>query len=70
MCKLKSIKARTSIGKDALWISAEAGSLNTMKVLLAYKEVRKNINDAATEKVVSPIWIASQNGHDQVHYLG
>ena len=59
-----NIVAKTSDQRDALWIAAKSGNLGIVKLLVSY--TKQNINDEATDAMVTPIWIAAQNGHFEV----
>ena len=49
---------------SALWMAAQSGAVKTAEILLHYN---LDIEGAGTQNLVTPLWIASQNGHLEVH---
>ena len=58
--------AKTADGRQSLWIASSIGNIETVKLLVSY--TKTNLNDVATDKLVTPLWVAAQNGHLEVHY--
>ena len=56
--------AKTGDGRQALWIASSMGNLEAVKLLVSY--TKTNLNDVATDKLVTPLWVAAQNGHLEV----
>lgn len=58
-----ALDARTREGCTALWMAAQAGALATTQKLVQYGI---GLDEAGTANLVTPLWIASQNGHLEV----
>ena len=56
--------AKTGDGRQALWIASSMGNIEAVKLLVSY--TKTNLNDIATDKLVTPLWVAAQNGHHEV----
>ena len=56
--------AKTGDGRQALWIASSMGNVEAVKLLVSY--TKTNLNDVATDKLVTPLWVAAQNGHLEV----
>lgn len=56
--------AKTADGRQALWIASSMGNIEAVKLLVSY--TKTNLNDVATDKLVTPLWVAAQNGHLEV----
>ena len=56
--------AKTGDGRQALWIASSMGNIEAVKLLVSY--TKTNLNDVATDKLVTPLWVAAQNGHLEV----
>ena len=58
-----ALDARTHEDCTALWMASQAGAIATARVLIQYGI---GLDEAGTVNLVTPLWIASQNGHLEV----